>query len=179
MVAFFFCGPDEINEQIKKTENKLTVLREELKLHEKELVTLHEQLNFYENKWPTLEESKPGDTLKDGCIVVNKFSDTRIALIAAPSDTEIYCQWSKDFNDIFNLLEQKGFNRLDWFIPNVEQLEMAFNNCYLKGFRLVNYWSRAWNGEGGCLVFSFPIGSVAFSCIEGRNYVRAFSLVSY
>jgi hypothetical protein len=89
MVAFFFCGPDEINEQIKKTENKLTVLREELKLHEKELVTLHKQLNFYENKWPTLEESKPGDRLKDGCIVVNKFSDTRMALIAAPQSSGV------------------------------------------------------------------------------------------
>ena len=167
MVAFFFPHPDNINEQIKKTENKLTVLRE--------------QLNFYENfinKWPTLEDSKPGDTLKDGCIVVNKFSDTRMALIAAPVSTERYCKWSKDFNDVFDELSRKGFNKSQWFIPTVKQLQLAYRNCK-EHFTATYYWSSTEASSTNSCLVNFLTGIQGTYSKSSTDCVRAFSLVSY
>jgi len=56
-------------------------------------------------EYPTLASSKTGDKLENGCIVVHKFSDVRMALIAAPESTERFCRWSKEFSVVFDALE--------------------------------------------------------------------------
>lgn len=153
----------EIAQQIKETEEKLAALRLELEKPE----------------YPTLEDSKPGDKLDNGCIVVHKFEETRMSLIAAPESTEIRSHWSKDFIDVFNKLEQEGFNRSQWFIPNVEQLKMVYDNCkeHFKTF----YWTSVEhsNDKSAAKEVSFKSVTSGYNWKGSENYVRAFSLVSY
>jgi len=79
----------QIASEIKKTEEQLYSLRAKLQ----------------EPEYPTLKSSKPGDKLENGCIVVHKFSDVRMALIAAPQHTAWYSHWSKEFSVVFDALE--------------------------------------------------------------------------
>ena len=65
----------EIATKIKETEEQLAKLRAELEKPD----------------YPTLAEAKPGDMLENGCIVVHKFEETQMALIAAPATTEVRC----------------------------------------------------------------------------------------
>jgi hypothetical protein len=169
----------EIAQQIKETEEKLAALRLELEKPE----------------YPTLEDSKPGDKLKDGCIVVHKFEETRMALIAAPKSTDRYCKWSKEFSDVFDALQQEGFNRSQWFIPNVEQLMLAYMNCQddflpkndinVKGEKKYNrYWSSTEASVNSYRDIAVVVGycdGIADLGISKEEFelVRAFSLVSY
>jgi hypothetical protein len=125
----------QIAEKIKETEDQLALLRAELEKPE----------------YPTLESSKAGDKLENGCIVVHKFSDVRMALIAAPQHTERYCQWSEEFSDVFDALVDAGFNKSQWFIPTVEQLNLAYNS---EGqFSATLYWSSTEDSPtDSCLV---------------------------
>jgi hypothetical protein len=65
-----------------------------------------------------------GDVLPDGSIVVYK--EKAELLIAAPKETEVRCQWSEDFAPAFDQLSRHGFNSVEWFIPNVGQLCLAY-----------------------------------------------------
>jgi hypothetical protein len=152
----------EIATKIKETEDQLASLRAKLQ----------------EPEFPTLESSKTGDKLENGCIVVHKFSDVKMALIAAPKTTQRRCKWSKEFSDVFDALVDAGFNRSQWFIPTVEQLNLAYNNC--EGhFSAAGYWSSTEaSSSSSCLVI-FGNGSQGPSSKTGTNCVRAFSLVSY
>jgi hypothetical protein len=152
----------EIATKIKETEEQLASLRKQL-----------EQPEF-----PTLAEAKPGDMLENFCVVVHKFSDVRMALIAAPEPTERYFQWSKEFSDVFDALEQAGFNRSQWFIPTVEQLQLAYKNCS-ESFSASSYWSSTEaSSTNSCYVYSS--NGIQFSYSKTITYcVRAFSLVSY
>lgn len=152
----------EIALQIKETEEKLANLRKELEKPE----------------YPKIEDSKPGDKLENGCIVIHKMEDLRMALIAAPKSTEVYCQWSKDFNSVFEVLEREGFNRSQWFIPNVEQLRFAYKNCQDK-FVATNYWSSTGPSSTHSCSVNFYDGYQSASSKANTNCVRAFSLVSY
>ena len=100
----------QIAEHIRQTEEQLAKLRADLEKPE----------------YPTLAEAQPGNKLENGCIVVHKFEETRMALIAAPSDTERYCQWSEEFESVYTALDQEGFNMSQWFIPTVKQLKLVF-----------------------------------------------------
>lgn len=147
----------EIARQIKETEEKLAALRKELEKPE----------------YPKIEDSNPGDKLENGCIVVHKMEDIRMALIAAPESTEIQWMGIKDCARVFGKLEQEGFNCSQWFIPNVEQLKLAYKNCK-EHFALSFYWSST---NSNALNFFDGIQdtfSVVFTC-----RARAFSLVSY
>jgi hypothetical protein len=152
----------QIASEIKKTEEQLAKLRAEL-----------EQPEF-----PTLESSRPGDKLENGCIVVHKFSDVRMALIAAPQHTAWHSHWSKEFSGVFVVLDQVGFNKSQWFIPNVEQLQLAYKNCR-EHFSAPIYWSSTEaSSTKSCLVL-FDNGLQATSSKTNTFCVRAFSLVSY
>jgi len=152
----------EIATKIKETEEQLASLRKQL-----------EQPEF-----PTLAEAKPGDMLENFCVVVHKFSDVRMALIAAPEPTKRYRQWSKEFSDVFDALEQAGFNKSQWFIPNVEQLKLACKNCG-EHFSVDIYWSSTEANSTNSWYMSFFFG-VYGTCSKANTYcVRAFSLVSY
>ena len=154
---------NQIATKIKETEEQLASLRKQL-----------EQPEF-----PTLAEAKPGDKLENGCIVIHKFPDVRMALIAAPKSTQRYCEWSKEFSDVFDeALHQVGFNRSQWFIPTVGQLNLAYKNCS-EHFSATGYWSSTEASSTlSCNVF-FDNG---FQFTFSKTYtfcVRAFSLVSY
>jgi hypothetical protein len=153
---------NQIAAKIKETEEQLASLRKQL-----------EQPEF-----PTLAEAKPGDMLENFCVVVHKFSDVRMALIAAPESTERYCEWSKEFSDVFDALVSEGFNRSQWFIPNVEQLNLADKNCS-EHFSATRYWSSTEaSSTNSCFVVFFNGGQ--FTGSKTNTYcVRAFSLVSY
>jgi hypothetical protein len=152
----------EIATKIKETEEQLASLRKQL-----------EQPEF-----PTLAESKVGDKLENGCIVVHKFKDLQMALIAAPQSTERSCRWDKEFKEVFDSLVQEGFNPSQWFIPNVEQLKLAIKNCKQR-FAGTGYWCSSFaNSNGSCGVGRFIGGQVGGSK-EIKGCVRAFSLVSY
>jgi hypothetical protein len=153
---------EQIVEKIKETEEQLASLRKQL-----------EQPEF-----PTLAEAKPGDMLENFCVVVHKFSDVRMALIAAPEPTERYFQWSKEFSDVFDALEQAGFNRSQWFIPTVEQLQLAYKNCR-EHFAACGYWSSAEDSSANSWIVYFTIGIHTTPIKTNTFWVRAFSLVSY
>jgi hypothetical protein len=152
----------QIASEIKKTEEQLSRLRQQLEQPE----------------YPTLESSKPGDKLENGCIVVHKFSDVRMALIAAPQHTAWHSHWSKEFSGVFVVLDQVGFNKSQWFIPNVEQLQLAYKNCR-EHFSATNYWSSTEASSTGSCGVSFFSGSQSTGSKAFTGCVRAFSLVSY
>ena len=152
----------DIAAKIKETEEQLAKLRADLEKPE----------------YPTLESSKAGDKLKDGCIVAHKFEETRMALIAAPKSTDRYCKWSKEFSDVFDALQQEGFNRSQWFIPNVEQLMLAYMNCQ-EHFPAMFYWSSTEASSTFSCLVNFDNGTQGTSSKANTFCVRAFSLVSY
>ena len=158
----FIMNKEQIAAEIKKTEEQLAKLRAELEKPE----------------YPTLANSIPGDMLENGCVVVYKFSDTRMALIAAPGRTDLYCLWDKEFEIVFDELIRKGFNRSQWFIPNVEQLKLAYKNCK-EHFASTTYWSSTEASSTNSCCVSFLSGNQGTGSKTTTSCVRAFSLVSY
>jgi hypothetical protein len=158
----FIMNKKQIAAEIKKTEEQLAKLRAELEQPE----------------YPTLSKAKAGNKLENGCIVVHKFSDVRMALIAAPQHTEWYCEWSEEFTGVFEVLGNEGFNTSQWFIPNIEQLQLACNNCS-ESFSASSYWSATEASSAtSCLVY-FGNGIQDTTSKTITLCVRAFSLVSY
>lgn len=152
----------EIATKIKETEEQLTSLRAKLE----------------EPEYPTLAEAKPGDKLENDCVVVHKFSDFRMALIAAPQSTERSCRWDKEFKEVFDSLSQEGFNPSQWFIPSAEQLKLAYKNCKER-FGGVDYWSSTESSYYNSYYVIINSGFYWPSCKFFTCCVRAFSLVSY
>lgn len=95
-------------------------------------------------KFPSLEDAQPGDFLEDGCIVVERYPRNILSngslLVAAPRTTEVECIWTPEFKPVFDRLKEKGFNPSDWFIPSIEQLQLAYRNAK-KDFSYFWYWS--------------------------------------
>jgi hypothetical protein len=140
---------------------------------ENELNSFKKQLDSY--KEITIENSKVGDVLDDGCVVVDKQGS--MALLAAPATTEVRCSWSKEFSEVFDSLKSQGFNPSQWFIPSIEQLQLA-KECgqhFTSGF----YWSSAeFNSLIACSL-SFDNGFIGSSYKSFNLYVRAFRWVSF
>jgi hypothetical protein len=82
------------------TKNQLQTKIQEL---ENELHSFKQQLNNY--KEVTIETAKVGDVLQDGCIVLKK--ENGLALLVAPQSTDVYAEWSKEFTQVFNKLEER------------------------------------------------------------------------
>jgi hypothetical protein len=158
----FIMNKEQIAAEIKKTEEQLTRLRQQLEQPE----------------YPTLSKAKAGNKLENGCIVVYKFSEVRMALIAAPCYTECHSNWSEEFSDVFDALVSAGFNRSQWFIPNIEQLQLACNNCEGQ-FSATFYWSSTEASSTNSCVVNFGIGNQGTVSKSNTICVRAFSLVSY
>jgi hypothetical protein len=158
----FIMNKEQIAAEIKKTEEQLARLRQQLEQPE----------------YPTLAKAKAGNKLENGCIVVHKFPDVRMALIAAPCYTERHSHWSEEFSDVFEVLGNEGFNTSQWFIPNIEQLQLAYKNCS-ESFSASSYWSATEaSSTNSCLVYFFN-GIQDTSGKTNPKCVRAFSLVSY
>jgi hypothetical protein len=131
----------------------------------------------------SLKQTKPvinykalnvGDVLPDGSIVVYK--EEAELLIAAPKETEVRCQWSEDFAQVFEKLSRHGFNSVEWFIPNVGQLRLAYLHNK-KAFSATFYWSSTEaSSTFSCLVF-FTNGNQRTSSKTNTDCVRAFRRV--
>lgn len=160
----FNMNKEQIAAKIKETEEQLACLRKQLE----------------EPEYPTLADSKPGDKLKDGCIVVHKMEDIRMALIAAPIETAVYYKWSKEFSEVFECLSGQGFNMSQWFIPTVDQLRLAYSNCK-EHFAARFHWSSTEASSALSYSYGVHFNSGRPDAINKSNssYVRAFSLSSY
>jgi hypothetical protein len=157
---------EQIVEKIKETEEQLAKLRVELEKPE----------------YPTLTDAKPGDKLKDGCIVVHKFEETKMALIAAPKNTIITSPWKRDFHQDLVILRKQFPDtwRHRWFIPNASDLEIAYKNCPDR-FYGWSYWtSERRLSENMFYYFDFSAGLTLYGVSSLNNVkVRTFTLASY
>lgn len=124
------------------------------------------------NKTP--KTLNPGVVLDDGCVVIDVIGSE--ALIAAPKDTEVICEWSLNFKPAFNKLKEKGFNPIEWFIPSENQLLLAYRKANHHFWPSI-YWSstEADSFTGRRLDFGDAIhGSVSK---KNNYYVRAFRYI--
>lgn len=152
-----------------------TQLQSKIKELEAELKTFKEQLNNY--KEITIETASVGDVLEDGSIVLQK--ESGLALLVAPRSTEVVCQWSKEFSEVFDKLHIEGFNPSQWFVPTQEQLRLAYNFIYPHHFDATYYWSSTeFNTIRACVV-NYGIGNPGNFGKEARCRVRAFRCVTY
>jgi hypothetical protein len=153
------------------TKNQLQTKIQEL---ENELHSFKQQLNNY--KEVTIETAKVGDVLQDGCIVLKK--ENGLALLVAPKSTDVYAEWSKEFPEAFNKLEEQGFNPSQFFIPTKEQLNLAWKTIP-QHFASAFYWSSTeFNATNACLQ-NFSNGGI-YSCSKTCALcVRAFRCMTY
>jgi hypothetical protein len=156
----------------KQMNNKQQLLKS-IQETEAQLNKLKEQL---EQKAPTIQEAKVGDTLDDGSIVIKK--ENGLALLIAPKSTEVQCQWTRQFSEVFDKLNSKGFIPSQWFIPSVEQLKLAYKvipNEFNKDW----CWSSSESSAScACSVF-FGDGGQGYCIKNNTNCVRAFRCISY
>ena len=151
-----------------------TQLQNKIQELEAELKTFKEQLNNY--KEVTLETAVPGDVLEDGSIVLKK--ENGLALLVAPASTEVECTWSKGFTQVFNKLQEEGFNPSQWFVPTKEQLKLAYSSI-LHHFSAACYWSSTEINATFPYFVNYINGSAFNASKTFRYCVRAFRCVTY
>jgi hypothetical protein len=141
---------------------------------EAELQSFKQQLNTYTEI--TIENASVGDTLEDGSIVLQKSNG--LALLVAPSSTEVEATWSKEFSEVFQKLKEQGFNSSQWFVPTEEQLQLAYNT--IRGeFSATFYWSSTeFSATNACYV-GYNSGLAGFTSKPTTLCVRAFRCVTY
>jgi hypothetical protein len=132
-------------------------------------------------RFPTLENAKPGDKLADGCIVINRqpksiFHNERL-LIAAPKKTEFWGEWTPEFQPVFDRLKEHGFNPSDWFIPSVEQLQLAYKNAKQHFVSTSVYWSSTEVSYINAGVVYFGNGNQSVASKVIAYCVRAFRFI--
>jgi hypothetical protein len=141
---------------------------------EAELQEFKQQLNNY--KEVTLETAVPGDVLEDGSIVLQKSNG--LALLVAPASTEVKCEWTPEFPEVYQKLQEQGFIPSQWFVPTKEQLFLAYKTIP-EHFSSSCYWSSTeYNSSDACPV-SFNIGIASVTNKTFTSCVRAFRCVSY
>ena len=140
---------------------------------ESELQEFKSQLNNYSEI--TLENSKPGDTLSDGSVVIHKEGNR--VLIAAPKETQVRCQWTPEFPEVFESLKSHGFTPSQWHVPTLEELKLAYKNSN-DFFSSTFYWSSTESSAtNGCILFFFN-GNPCSSVKTCAYCVRAFRWVT-
>ena len=141
---------------------------------EAELQSFKQQLNTY--KEITIETASVGDVLEDGSIVLQKSNG--LALLVAPSSTEVEATWSKEFAEVFQKLKEQGFNPSQWFVPTKEQLQLAYETIPNE-FSVANYWSSAEVIATCAFIVSFIFGNSYRFYKSNPCCVRAFRCVTY
>ena len=163
-----------IVETTPKQMNNKQQLLQSIQETEAQLNKLKEQLE--QQKAPTIQEAKVGDTLEDGSIVLKK--ENGLALVVAPKSTEVQCQWSKQFSEVFDKLNSKGFISSQWFIPTVEQLQLAYA-VLPNEFNKQWYWSSSETTASNACNVCYNVGTQGFSSKSGACCVRSVRCVSY
>jgi hypothetical protein len=152
-----------------------TQLQTKIQELEAELQSFKQQLNNYKDQ-PTIQTAQVGDVLEDGCIVLKK--ENGLALLVAPASTEVYCSWSKGFPEVFEKLEEQGFNPSQFFIPTKEQLNLAYQNIK-NHFASALYWSSAEITATLACSQNFNSGRFGINNKTCPRCVRAFRCVTY
>ena len=140
---------------------------------EQQLAKLKGQLN---KKTPTIQDAEVGDTLEDGSIVLKK--ENGLALVVAPKSTEVKCKWSRQFSEVFEQLASHGFIPSQWFIPTVEQLQLAYA-VLPNEFNKQWYWSSSETTASNACNVCYNVGTQGFSSKSGACCVRSVRCVSY
>jgi hypothetical protein len=167
----------QIDQVIKTTNDELDELNARIVALSK---TRDELIRLRNNAVVTPEEAQPGDKLEDGCIVIERYPKTIFynerLLIAAPQETEVLCEWTPEFKPVFDKLKEHGLNPSDWFIPSVEQLQLAYKNAS-SPFPGWWYWSSdEASSTNACYVY-FNNGTRIAGSKAVTSCVRAFRLV--
>jgi hypothetical protein len=152
-----------------------TQLQSKIQELETELQEFKQQLNNYKDH-PTIKTAKVGDILEDGCIVLKK--ENGLALLVAPKSTEVKAKWSKEFPEVFNKLQEQGYNPSQFFIPTKEQLLLAYQEIP-QHFAAAFYWSSTeFNATFAYSVF-YTNGFTNRPSKPIAHCVRAFRCVTY
>ena len=117
----------------------------------------------------SIAEAKAGDTLNDGCIVIERYSD--YLLIASP--VEVSCHWTRQFKPLFEQLEKEGFIPSQWYVPSKEELQLAYKNCR-QLFSPTFYWSSTEYSSARACSVNFINGIANGYFKTGTDCVRAF-----
>jgi hypothetical protein len=152
-----------------------TQLQSKIQELESELQQFKQQLSNYKDH-PTIQEASVGDVLEDGCIVLQKSNG--LALLVSPKSTEVRTTWSREFPEVFNKLEEEGFNPSQFFIPTKEQLNLAYKTIP-QHFAGAFYWSSTEVNATNACYQSFSSGGVSNFNKAGTRCVRAFRCVMY
>jgi|LakMenE18May11ns_1017448.scaffolds.fasta_scaffold9875944_2 hypothetical protein len=161
-------------EKIVETMSTYRQLLQSIKDTEQQLAKLKEQLESEPS--PSIQDAEVGDTLEDGSIVLKK--ENGLALVAAPKSTEVSCPWSKEFSEVFDRLASQGFIPSQWFVPTVEQLNLAYK-VIPKEFNKTWYWSSSeFIASNACCV-SFFNGYQCSLNKSNTSCVRSVRCVSY
>ena len=142
---------------------------------EEELQSFKQQLNNYKDH-PTIQEASVGDTLEDGCIVLQKYDG--LVLLVAPKSTDVYATWNKGFSEVFLKLEEEGFNPSQFFIPTKEQLNLAYKTIP-QHFVSTSYWSSTEVSATSACFQDFSNGDIRSNSETSTFCVRAFRCVTY
>jgi hypothetical protein len=152
-----------------------TQLQSKIQELESELQQFKQQLSNYKDH-PTIQEASVGDVLEDGCIVLQKSNG--LALLVSPKSTEVRTTWSREFPEVFNKLEEEGFNPSQFFIPTKEQLNLAYKTIP-QHFASALYWSSTeFTATVACFQL-FTNGTILYITKSNALCVRAFRCVTY
>jgi hypothetical protein len=155
----------------KQMNNKQQLLQS-IKDTEQQLEKLKKQLA---QKALTIQEAEVGDVLADGSIVIKK--ENGLALVVAPKSTEVKCQWTKQFSEVYSKLNHFGFIPSQWFVPTVEQLALAYK-VIPDELDMEWYWSSSeYNASTSWIINSK--GGTQFSLKSGNCHVRSVRCISY
>ena len=143
---------------------------------EKEKFTLLKRLSEL-----SYSNCQPGDKLADGCIVIDRrpksiFYNERL-LIAAPIETQVDCEWTPEFQPVFDKVKEHGFNPTDWFIPSVEQLKLAYKNAKQHFVSSAVYWSSTEASSISACVVYVGDGNQSVASKVIAYCVRAFRFI--
>ena len=138
-------------------------LQQEIQKTGEQLKKLQEQLEA--TKTITIETAQPGDTLPDGCVVIERYEDS--VLLAAPYITQIRCQWTPEFPEVFKKLKVHGFIPAQWHVPSLKELHLANRSLGKNGEKLfspVRFWSstefsstHAFNVDFNFIIATCPV----------------------
>jgi len=138
-----------------------------------ELDSFKKQLQNYPEV--TLENSKPGDTLSDGTVVIHKEGNR--VLISAPAITQVECKWTPEFPEVFESLKSHGFIPSQWHVPTIQEMRLAYENAK-ESFSATNYWSSTeFSATLGCSL-NFGSGGTYGGSKTCTGCVRAFRWVT-
>jgi hypothetical protein len=110
------------------------------------------------------------------------WSDNGMALLMAPAMTEVCCHWEKDFENVFDYLDNFSFRPCDWFIPSVKHLVFALEQVPEQFSIGSYYWtSDSYDKFTKMVLIVSGLGSGTFMPYNpSNNYrVRAFRFVMY